>query len=138
MLYSGGKNQHLFFLSFQIRKAFGRFVGGFSHSVFSDQPFGLFDLDLFNKEGLQQRSKSQVGDQVPIDEKSSLSWTVNDIYCHLSTKGKDICPTLPSHYSTFRLDSFIIHTTSHLQITTDESCMKEVGICMKDVEQSRY
>ena len=91
MLYSGGEKSTPFFLSFQIRKAFGRFVGGFSHSVFSDQPFGLFDLDLFNKEGLQQRSKSQVGNQVPVDEKSSLSWTVNDIYCHLSSKGKVIC-----------------------------------------------
>ena len=99
--------------------------------MFSDQPFGLFDLDLFNKEGLQQRSKSQVGDQVPIDKKSSLSWTVNDIYCHLSTKGKDICPTLPSHSSTFRLDSFIINTTSHLQITTDESCMNYEAIAPK-------
>ena len=90
MLYSNGKI-NTFFLAFQIRKAFGGSFGGFSHSVFSDQPFGIFDLDFFNAEGLQQRSKSQVGNQVPVDEKSSLSWTVNDIYCHLSSKGKVIC-----------------------------------------------
>ena len=57
---------------------------------------------------------------------------------------KSFCSTLPSHYSTFRRDTFIIiHTTSHLQITTShlvtvEICINEVGICMNEVEQSRH
>ena len=37
---------------------------------------------------------------------------------------KFFCSTLPSHYSTFRHDSFIIHTTSHLQITTSHSLIR--------------
>ena len=53
-----------------------------------------------------------------------------------------LCSTVPPYNSTFRGDGFIIHTISHLQITTSHSNLvlrsgnfyEELGIFMKEME----